>query len=69
MINREFYKRLITDIVHRIQLIQSGNAGADLYDYERKLLIEQLTLRVQDAEKALKDDFWEYTEDIMKGEK
>lgn len=69
MVDRGFYKRLISNIEKRIQLLQDGKAGFDLYDYERKLLIEQLNLRIQDAEKALKDDFWEYTEVMMKGDK
>jgi len=69
MVNREFYKELISNIEKRIQLIQDGKAGADLYDYERKLLVNQLIQRIQDAEKALQDDFWEYTQDMMKGGK
>jgi hypothetical protein len=67
MVDRDFYKRLISNIEKRIQLLQDKKAGADLYDYERKLLIEQLIQRIQDAEKALQDDFWEYTQDMMKG--
>ena len=69
MVDRDFYKRLISNIEKRIQLLQDKKAGADLYDYERKLLIEQLIQRIQYAEKALKDDFWEYTQDMMKGGK
>jgi hypothetical protein len=67
MVDRDFYKRLISNIEKRIQLLQDKKAGADLYDYERKLLIEQLIQRIQDAEKALQDNFWEYTQDMMKG--
>ena len=69
MVDRDFYKRLISNIEKRIQLLQDKKAGADLYDYERKLLIEQLIQRIQYAEKALKDEFWEYTQDMMKGGK
>ena len=66
MVDRDFYKRLISNIEKRIQLLQDKKAGADLYDYERKLLIEQLIQRIQYAEKALQDEFWEYTQDMMK---
>ena len=70
-INREFYKEMINSIEKRIKLIENGQARVDLYDYEKKLLIDQLIQRIQDAEQALKDDFWVYTEDLIKdkGEK
>ena len=67
-VDKEFYERLIKYIEPRIAMIQSGQAGADLYDYERQLLADALHERVQDAKKALRMDFIEYTTNLGGGD-
>lgn len=67
-IDAEWYRKNIEWFEKRIQYIESTEGPIKLYKIEKTLLCNCLIDFINNGKQAIRDDFWDYTRDLMKGD-
>jgi len=67
-IDAEWYRKNIEWFEKRIQYIESTEGPIKLYKIEKTLLCNCLIDFINNGKQAIREDFWNYTRDLTKGD-